>query len=116
MGPNEIAQPGPAERRDPPQRRPTLARGADRRLAVLLFAAAFLLPVAPAAVAPGSAVAAECAGDECQSPPPPPEDPTPGTSVVEGPSNPPVRFPQTHKKKPSKGGHRHKHRHGGRGR
>lgn len=50
------------------------------------------------------ASAASCEGDECQGPAPAPEDPAPGTAVVEGPSNPPVRFPAPshHKKK-----HRH---------
>jgi hypothetical protein len=72
------------------------------RIAVLLVTAA-LLPIAPAAL-PAPAIAAECNGDECQGPPPAPEEVTPGTAVVQGPPNPPVRFPAHHKKK------RHKHR------
>lgn len=41
-----------------------------------------------------AALGAECAGDECQGPPPAPEEVIPGTSVVEGPGNPPPRFPK----------------------
>jgi len=66
-------------------------------LCVLLIA--IVLPVP--AVAPG----AECAGDECQAPPPAPEEVIPATSVVTGPSNPPVRFPRH-----SKRHKRHRHR------
>ena len=52
------------------------------------------------------ALAAECEGDECQGPPPAPAEITPGTAIVEGPQNPPVRFPQArHPKKP----HHRKH-------
>jgi hypothetical protein len=43
----------------------------------------------------------ECDGDACQSLPPEPEDPTPGT-LVPGPPNPPPHFPKTHKKKSKK--------------
>ncbi len=60
--------------------------------------------------APTVAVAAECAGDECQVVPPPPEEVIPGTAVVAGPENPPVRFPGHHKSK-----HHRKHHHRGRG-
>jgi hypothetical protein len=63
----------------------------------------------PALVGPASAVAAECEGDECQAPPPAPDDPIPGTAAVNGPSNPPVRFPAHHggkKRHPNKGHHR----------
>jgi outer membrane biosynthesis protein TonB len=49
-----------------------------------------------ATLAPVSARAAECNGDECQGPPPAPEEVTPGTAVVEGPENPPVHFPKPH--------------------
>ncbi|HET8567339.1 MAG TPA: hypothetical protein VFL77_12805 [Solirubrobacterales bacterium] len=60
----------------------------------------------------GSAFAAECEGDECQVPPAAPDDPVPPTAAVEGPPNPPVRFPRHRKPK-----HRHKHhRDTGRGR
>ena len=47
-----------------------------------------LTPVTP------SAAAAECNGDECEAPPPAPEDPTPGTAIVEAPGNPPVHYPK----------------------
>lgn len=53
---------------------------------------------------PGPALAAECEGDECQGPPPAPEEVVPGTAVVEGPQNPPVRFPNSHH--PKKPGHK----------
>jgi len=51
---------------------------------------------AAALAAPLAARAAECAGDECQPPPPAPAEVTPGTAVVEGPENPPVHFPKPH--------------------
>jgi len=76
----------------------------------------FLLPWAPAenvvetAVAAEAPVGVECDGDECQGPAPAPEDPTPATAVVEGPPNPPVRFPKSH---PKKHHHRVHHRHRG---
>ena len=62
-----------------------LARG--RRLLGLSLVLAVLAPVA-------SAHAAECAGDECQGPPPAPEEVIPGTAVVDGPPNPPVHYPK----------------------
>jgi len=64
-------------------------------------------------VLPGPALAAECAGDECQGPPPAPEEAVPGTAVVEGPQNPPVHFPNSHH--PKKPGHKKHpgHRHSG---
>jgi hypothetical protein len=74
------------------RRRPVLA---------LLVAAALCTPTF---FAPPVAPAAECAGDECQPPALPPDDPIPGTSVVNGPPNPPVHYPKVHKK------HRHHHR------
>lgn len=55
---------------------------------------------------PGTALAAECNGDECQAPPPAPDDPTPGTATAEGPPNPPARFPEHHKKHHHHGGAR----------
>ena len=70
------------------------------------FAGIATLWIAAALSLPGLAPAAECAGDECQGPPPAPAEVTPGTAIVEGPENPPVRFPKHHKpKKPH-----HKHR------
>ena len=76
-------------------------------LSVGAFASAPVADGPPAALdavglAPPVAVAAECEGDSCQSPPPPPSDPVPGTAVVVGPSNPPVRFP-SQRSKPKKG-------------
>jgi hypothetical protein len=69
-----------------------------------------------AAAAPAGA--AECFGDECQGPPPAPEEVLPGSAVVEGPTNPPVRFPAGSKpKKPPKHHkkhHKQKHHRGGR--
>lgn len=65
-----------------------------RARALLLLLAAALLAAAPlAGIEAAPARAAECNGDECQGPPPAPEDPAPGTTVVEGPPNPPVHFP-----------------------
>jgi hypothetical protein len=64
--------------------------------------------------APAPAGAAECAGDECQGPPPAPQEVTPGTAVAQGPPNPPVRFPKPHHRKPHKHPHEKK-RPGGRG-
>ena len=64
------------------------------------------------ALAPTGAGAAECAGDECQGPPPAPEEVIPGTAVIEGPENATPRFPKQgsgKKQKPHKHGHRHKH-------
>lgn len=64
------------------------AAGAGLRRAIVLCAAAFALAL------PGSALAAECAGDDCQGPPPAPAEIVPGTAVVEGPPNPPAHFPK----------------------
>lgn len=63
-----------------------------------------LLAVLAAALGLASpATAAECAGDECQGPPPAPAEVVPGTAIVEGPQNPPVHFPKPHQpKKPKK--------------
>lgn len=72
---------------------------------VALVLALFVLGSTRATVppyGPASARAAECEGDECQGPAPAPEDPVPGTAVVEGPQNPPVHFPKP----------RHKRHHG----
>jgi hypothetical protein len=68
-----------------------------------------LAALCAALAVPAHAVAAECNGDECQGPPPAPEEVTPGTAVVQGPPNPPVRFPTHHKKKHHK--HHKHHRH-----
>jgi hypothetical protein len=78
---------------------------------VLILIAAFAVgPLGPAPASP-PALAAECNGDECQSPPPAPEEIVPGTAVVEGPQNPPVRFPKPHKPKKHHGKKHHpKHR------
>ena len=65
-----------------------------RRFVAALLTGALLLAAA------GPAHAAECAGDECQGPPPAPEEVIPGTAVVEGPQNPPAHFPGHHHKKP----------------
>lgn len=54
------------------------------------------------------AAAAECEGDECQGPPPAPEEIVPATAIVEGPPDPAVRFPKPrhskkhHSKKPKR--------------
>jgi hypothetical protein len=56
----------------------------------------------------GAALGAECAGDECQGPPPAPEEVIPATAVIEGPANPPVRFP---KQGSGKKQEHHKHNH-----
>jgi hypothetical protein len=87
----------------------TVRRRHSRRLALAALTMGVALAPAPSIPgAPPVARAAECAGDECEAPPPAPEDPTPGTAVVEGPSNPPVRFPTRHVKKHSTKKHRHK--------
>jgi hypothetical protein len=81
-----------------------------------LRARAALLAAALALSLSAPALAAECAGDECQGPPPAPEEVTPGTAVVEGPENPPARFPaQGGKKRQKHHGrhHRGRPRHGG---
>lgn len=75
-------------------------RGRLRAKVASLFLGALLLTLTPAALA------VECEGDECQGPPPAPVETIPGTAVVEGPQNPPVRFPRArqprkpHHKKP----------------
>jgi hypothetical protein len=71
------------------------------------------LAVCVALALPAAAGAAECAGDECQGPPPAPEEVIPGTAVVQAPPNPPVRFPTNHHKKPhgkKHPGHKRSHR------
>jgi hypothetical protein len=80
--------------------------------ALVLAGIALLLGGSVAGPEPVRAADAPCEGDECQPPAPAPDDPTPGTAVVEGPPNPPVHFPkprggkkQGHKK------HHHKKRH-----
>jgi hypothetical protein len=64
--------------------------------------ASFLSVLVLALGGAASAPAAECNGDECQGPPPAPEEVIPGTAIVQGPSNPPVRFPAHHHKKHKK--------------
>jgi hypothetical protein len=81
-----------------------LGTGARRRGGWAVLAAALALAL------PGAGTAAECAGDECQGPPPAPAEVVPGTAVVEGPENPPVHFP---KPRPPRKNHG-KHRGGGR--
>ena len=66
-----------------------MGQKAVRRLALLGVLGALGLASA------GQAGAAECAGDECQSPAPAPEEVIPATAIVEGPANPPVRFPKS---------------------
>jgi hypothetical protein len=66
-------------------------------LASLLVAFAF----------PTAGLAAECEGDDCQVPPPPPAEVIPATSVVVGPGNPPVRFEDEKPKAGGKPGHKH---------
>jgi hypothetical protein len=73
-----------------------------RRLVLLALAFALVLPLAIPSGGPSAALAAECAGDECQFPAPPPDDPTLPTAVVVGPPNPPVHYPKVHKKKTAK--------------
>lgn len=57
-----------------------------------------------------------CEGDDCQGPPPGPEDPTPGTATLDAPPNPPAHFAKSHgtKKHHHAKHHRHGHRKGGR--
>ncbi len=81
------------------KRRRSAAAGAAAAL-LLLLAGPITLAATVGPIGPTVAAAAECLGDECEAPPPPPEDPTPGTAVVKGPSNPPVRFPKPHHRKP----------------
>jgi hypothetical protein len=89
-------------------------------LAILSLAVLSLDPLAldPLGTSPPVARAAECAGDDCQGPPPAPAEIVPGTAVVEGPQNPPVHFPKPHSKRHEKhaqGKHREPpHRHRGR--
>lgn len=86
--------PGPSER---------WVRLRARRIGHRLGLIAVLLLLA----GPAASHAATCEGDECQSPPPAPEDPMPGTAVVSGPPNPPIKFPES-----SPHRHHHKKRHG----
>jgi hypothetical protein len=83
-------------------------------LALTVAALAFATGAAPVpALGTIPALAAECEGDECQPPAPAPDDPTPGTAVAEGPSNPPVHYPKVrkphHHKKHHRGPHRRNH-------
>jgi hypothetical protein len=86
---------------------------------VALFVVGLLAFQGAPVLAPPAANAAECEGDECQGPPIAPEDPIPGTAVVEGPPNPPVHYPKVHKKNPHKPhshkphSHKHKRHHRG---
>jgi hypothetical protein len=85
------------------------SRSRRGRLAVLLGALALAVP------AGALGAEAPCEGDECQGPAPSPEEVIPATAVVEGPANPPVRFPkssaQKHKPKKHKGNAKHKGAH-----
>jgi hypothetical protein len=83
-------------------------------LALILTAAMLGFGPSGTVLAPPSALAVECEGDECQGPAPAPEDPTPGTAVVEGPQNPPASFPKSRHKKPHGKNHHKKHRRGAR--
>lgn len=74
-------------------------------LAALLGAGA-LVPVVPPAQA-----AVVCEGDECQSPPPAPEDPLPGSAAVEAPGNPPPHWPEDGRPAKPKRPHHHHHHH-----
>jgi hypothetical protein len=76
-----------------------MRRKATRALGLGAVLLALALPIP-------SALGAECAGDECQGPPPAPEEVIPGTAVVEGPVNPTPRFPSHNGK-----GHKPKHHH-----
>ncbi len=83
--------------------------GRTRRLGLALPLTLVAIVLAP----PGTTLAAECEGDECQGPPPAPAEIVPGTMVVEGPQNPPVHFPKAphpkkphHKKAAAKGHHK----------
>lgn len=84
-------------------------------MAGIVFACVILL--AAPIVASGAVYSADeeiiCVGDSCQSLPPEPEDPTPGT-LVPNPGNPPLHISEPKKKK-KKAKHRHKHRNGHRG-
>jgi hypothetical protein len=81
-------------------------------IAGLLVVGAVALPSSPEARGAEAPVGIPCEGDECQGPPPAPDDPVPGTAVVEGPPNPPVRFPQSQTGKHKKEKKKHKRRHG----
>lgn len=60
--------------------------------------------------ASSTALGAECEGDDCQGPPLAPAEVIPATAAVEGPGNPPVRFPKAHHKKHPKPKSRHQGR------
>jgi hypothetical protein len=65
------------------------------------------IAVACALAVPVAGLGAECEGDECQGPPPAPEEIVPGTAAVVAPGNPPVHYPkERHHRR------HHKHRHG----
>ena len=87
-------------------------------IAGLLVGLAILLaPAAPTSLWPPQAIAAECEGDECQGAPLAPDDPAPGTAVVEGPPNPPPHWPKSGKathRHSKRGGHHHASAHHGR--
>ena len=80
-----------------------------RKLALFALVSALVFPLA-APSGPSAALAAECTGDECQFPAPPPDDPTLPTAVVVGPPNPPVHYPKVHKKKTAKKHTHHRRR------
>jgi hypothetical protein len=54
-----------------------------------------------------------CEGDDCQGPPSGPDDPTPGTAILEGPVNPPIQFAKKHHRKKHHHHRRRHHRHHG---
>jgi hypothetical protein len=56
-----------------------------------------------------------CNGDACQGPPPAPEDPQPGTALLEAPVNPPLRFAAQKPKHKGKHHGKHKGHHKGKG-
>jgi hypothetical protein len=85
--------------------------------AVLACTASLLAPaIDGASVAFAAGEEVTCVGDSCQSLPPEPEDPTPGT-LVPNPGNPPLHFsepkkPRKHRSGRSKNHRGGKHEHG----
>jgi hypothetical protein len=86
---------------------------AKTRLVVIVGVAICCWLPASGTVEPLAASAAECTGDECQGPPPAPQEVTPGTAVVEGPPNPPVHYPKVRKKHPKNHHGKHGRHHRG---
>lgn len=79
------------------------------------FLACMVLLLAPVIDGAGVAFAADeeitCVGDSCQSLPPEPEDPTPGT-LVPNPGNPPLHFSEPKKSRKHRSGRGKNHRGG----